>query len=55
MIPQKSISVVTGKPCPTGGIWESMGNFKTTVTLCKGEPMPKYCGFRIHWMLVTKA
>ncbi|MBP1165249.1 hypothetical protein REB14_03390 [Chryseobacterium sp. ES2] len=52
MIPHTSITVVTGLPCPKSGIWESMGNFKTTVTLFKGEPMPEYCGWKIKWRLV---
>lgn len=52
MIPHTSISVVTGLPCPKSGIWESMGNFKTTITLFKGEPMPEYCGWKIKWRLV---
>ncbi|UZT98023.1 hypothetical protein ODZ84_00175 [Chryseobacterium fluminis] len=52
MIPQTSISVVTGKPCPESGIWESLGNFKTTITLFKGEPMPDYCGMKIKWKLI---
>jgi hypothetical protein len=54
MIPQKSISVLTGKPCPTGGIWESMGNFNTTVTMSKGSKMPSYCGSKVCWILILK-
>lgn len=52
MIPLTSISVITGLPCPESGIWESMGNFKTTVTLFKGEKMPDYCGRKIKWRLI---
>ena len=52
MIPHTSISVVTGLPCPESGIWESMGNFRTTVTLSKGEMMPDYCGRKTKWKLI---
>ncbi|MCD9855766.1 hypothetical protein LUD75_13665 [Epilithonimonas sp. JDS] len=52
MIPHTSISVVTGLPCPESGIWESMGNFRTTVILYKGEIMPLYCGGKIKWRLI---
>lgn len=52
MIPHTAISAVTGLPCPVSGIWESMGNFKTTVTLFKGELMPDYCGGKIIWKLL---
>lgn len=52
MIPHTSISAVTGLPCPESGIWESMGNFRTTIALYKGEPMPGYCGKDIRWRLI---
>ena len=52
MIPPTSISIVTGLPCPESGIWESMGNFRTTVILFKGEKMPDYCGRNIKWRLI---
>lgn len=52
MIPHTSISVATGLPCPESGIWESVGNFKTTVILTKGEKMPAYCGTKIKWRLI---
>ncbi|WP_185113228.1 MULTISPECIES: hypothetical protein [unclassified Chryseobacterium] len=54
MIPQKSISAVTGKSCPAGGIWESTGNFKTTITMTKGSVMPDYCGTKVQWILILK-
>lgn len=52
MIPHTSISASTGLPCPESGIWESMGNFKTTITIFKGERMPEYCGRKIKWKLI---
>lgn len=37
MIPHIStITCISGLPCPKSGIWESMGNFKTTCTISKG-------------------
>lgn len=52
MIPRTSISAASGLPCPESGIWESTGNFRTTVTLFKGAPMPNYCGMKIKWRLI---
>ncbi|SMO72111.1 hypothetical protein SAMN06265171_105206 [Chryseobacterium rhizoplanae] len=52
MDPHTSISVFTGLPCPASGIWESMGNFKTTVPLLKGDIMPEYCGVKTYWKLL---
>lgn len=52
MIPHTSISAVTGLPCPESGIWESMGNFRTTIALLKGELMPDYCGKDMKWRLI---
>lgn len=52
MIPHTSISTVTGLPCPASGIWESMGNFKTTIILSKGETVPEYCGRKTSWKLI---
>jgi hypothetical protein len=54
MIPHTYISIATGLPCPASGIWESMGNFKTTIALFKGELMPDYCGHKVRWKLLTE-
>ncbi|WP_261511777.1 hypothetical protein [Chryseobacterium paludis] len=42
----------TGSPCPASGIWESMGNFKTTCPIAKGTRMPDYCGKKVNWKLI---
>ncbi|MBV6880460.1 hypothetical protein NG800_013945 [Epilithonimonas ginsengisoli] len=55
MIPHTSISVVTGLPCPESGIWESMGNFKTTCPIMKGSKMPDYCGLKVKWRLLRSS
>lgn len=47
-----SITSTTGLPCPKSGIWESVGNFKTTRTISKGAKMPHYCGEKIKWILI---
>lgn len=52
MIPHTSISTVTGLPCPASGIWESVGNFKTTIILSKGDTVPDYCGRKTSWKLI---
>ncbi len=53
MIPHyQPIVCSTGLPCPKSGIWESMGNFKTTCTIFKGSKMPDYCGEKIKWILI---
>ncbi len=52
MIPHNTLTAASGVPCPQSGIWESVGNFKTTVTLYKGEPMPDYCGLKTFWKLL---
>lgn len=51
-ISQLSITRVTGQSCPASGMWESLGNFKTTVFLAKGYKMPDYCGEKVVWKLV---
>ncbi|QBO59341.1 hypothetical protein [Chryseobacterium salivictor] len=48
----KTMIRATGLSCPTSGIWESMGNFKTTSPIAKGSPMPDYCGKKIQWKLI---
>lgn len=52
MIPHTYILIATGLPCPASGVWESMGNFKTTITIMKGEVMPAYCGRKTCWKLL---
>ncbi|SIO09498.1 hypothetical protein SAMN05444409_1974 [Epilithonimonas zeae] len=53
MIPLASnIISKTDLPCPKSGIWESMGNFKTTCPISKGTKMPDYCGEKIKWRLI---
>lgn len=55
MIPQSSnIISKTGLPCPKSGIWESMGNFKTTCSISKGTKMPDYCGENTNMRLVIE-
>lgn len=54
MIPHTSIFCTTGQPCPIGGIWQSMGNFKTTYPAMKGCKMPHYCGKKIEWVLILE-
>ncbi|MGH1517096.1 hypothetical protein [Chryseobacterium sp. JK1] len=47
-----SLICKTGLPCPQSGIWESMGNFKTTCTISRGSKMPYYCGEKVQWVLI---
>jgi len=47
-----SITSTTGLPYPKSGLWESVGNFKTTRTISKGVKMPHYCGEKIQWILI---
>ncbi|WP_165570254.1 hypothetical protein [Chryseobacterium sp. FH1] len=42
----------TGNICPVSGIWESIGNFKTTCLVSQGNRMPYYCNQKTIWMLV---
>ncbi|TQM21071.1 hypothetical protein FB551_0752 [Chryseobacterium aquifrigidense] len=50
--PHTSLSIATGSPCPTSGIWESVGSFKTTIALMEGAEMPPYCGRKVLWKLL---
>ncbi|WP_175548901.1 hypothetical protein [Chryseobacterium sp. OV279] len=53
MIPCTSIiTCSTGLPCPASGIWESIGSFKTTRPIAKGNKMPDYCGKKVSWKLI---
>lgn len=52
MISRTTLLAATGSPCPQSGIWESVGNFKTTITVCKGDVMPDYCGLKTKWKLI---
>lgn len=52
MIPHTSLTASTGLTCPQSGLWESMGNFKTTCLIAKGHKMPDYCGCRVKWKLI---
>lgn len=53
MIPNNTIIICsTGSTCPTSGIWESMGNFKTTRPIAKGSKIPDYCGQKLKWKLI---
>lgn len=42
----------SGQICPISGIWESLGNFKTTCLVSEGSRMPYYCNTKTIWMLV---
>lgn len=44
----------SGLACPHSGIWESIGNFKTTCPISKGSEMPNYGGKKIEWKLILK-
>lgn len=52
MIPHTSIFCSTDQPCPISGIWQSVGNFKTTLPAKKGCKMPAYCGKKMDWVLI---
>ncbi|MCX8525901.1 hypothetical protein OF897_18460 [Chryseobacterium formosus] len=51
MKPHTTVSS-TGQPCPTSGLWQSMGHFKTTIPMKSGNEMPSYCGSPIEWILI---
>ncbi|MDP9955162.1 hypothetical protein J2X97_000799 [Epilithonimonas hungarica] len=53
MTPNHLSQVCTsGHICPTSGIWESIGNFKTTCLVSQGHKMPYYCNQKTIWMLI---
>ncbi len=55
MIPHTTtITCYTDLPCPVSGIWESMGNFKTTCTMMMGCKMPYYCNQKTVWRLIQE-
>ncbi len=53
MIPHTTtITCPSDLPCPVSGIWESMGNFKTTCPISKGTLMPLYGNQKTIWRLI---
>jgi len=54
MISHSPILCTTDEACPISGLWESLGNFKTSCVITKGVKMPDYCGTVIHWKLIYR-
>jgi len=51
--PHIPVKRTTGQSCPTSGMWQCMGTFKTTITLAKGSAIPDYCGIKVSWILIS--
>lgn len=46
--------MLNGEPCPVSGLWETVGNPRTTRLICKGELMPDYMGKAVQWQLIKR-